>query len=269
MTSWKNMPVSIPRKSTPLETNARPTISDYLVSAIIYGWLGLWSLLYFAFIALPFFGALCLPKWPRRAVLRWIVLGWGIVATRIGVWPFIRLMVTGVKPGSKPAIYVFNHRSGSDAFLVSAMKRPMIQAVNGWPMRLPLLGFVARQAGYLDTTASTYDEALQIIRENLDHGVSIISFPEGHRSGAKEMLPFQSGIFRIARELGVEIYPGVITGNEQNPTRHFRLQCGRIHFHLLPPVDVATIRCFPSAFALKQYVRKQMVQACAEHEIYP
>ena len=262
------MPASIPRKSTPPETS-HPGPGDYLISALIYGWLGIWTILYFALIALPFLVALCLPKWPRRAVLRWLVLGWGIVATRVGVWPFIRLGVSGEKPGKEPAIYVFNHRSGSDAFLVSAMKRPMIQAVNGWPLRLPLLGFVARQAGYLDITSLDYPTALQVVREHLEHGVSVIDFPEGHRSGSKAMLPFQSGAFRMARDLGVPLYPGVITGNEHNPTRHFRLSCGRVHFHLLPPISPETARGFPSAFALKQYVRERMAKAAAEHEVYP
>ncbi len=263
------MPKSTPRKSTPLDNSDAPGIGDYLVSTLIYCWMGGWTIIYFAAIAIPFLFAFCLPQWPRRAVLRWLVLGWGIVVTRIGVWPFIRLSVSGGKPGDRPAIYVFNHRSGSDAFLVSAMRRPMIQAVNGWPLRLPLLGFVARQAGYLDITNLDYPRALQVVREHLEHGVSVIDFPEGHRSGAKEMLPFQSGAFRMARDLGVDLYPGVITGNEQNPTRHFRLKCGKVHFHLLPPINAETARRFPSAFAFKQYVRNQMAQACAEHEIYP
>ncbi|MBR4125782.1 MAG: 1-acyl-sn-glycerol-3-phosphate acyltransferase, partial [Victivallales bacterium] len=234
------MPASTPRKSTPLASSPsdgdRAGFGDYLVSTLIYSWLSVWSLFYLALIALPLLLALCLPKWPRRTVLRWLVLGWGLVATRIGVWPFIRLTVTGEKPGRQPAIYVFNHRSGSDAFLVSAMRRPMIQAVNGWPLRLPFLGFIARQAGYLDITNLDYPSALELVKEHIEHGVSVINFPEGHRSGSKEMLPFQSGAFRMARELGVDLYPGVITGNEQTPPRHFRLKCGRVHFHLLPPV---------------------------------
>ena len=268
MTSWKSMPASTPRKSVP-PNSARAGIGAYLVSTLIYLWIGVWTLCYYSFALVPFFFAFCLPKWPRRAVLRWIILGWGIVVTRLGVWPFIRLTVDGGKPGRKPAIYVFNHRSGSDAFLVSAMCRPMIQAVNGWPMRLPVLGFVARQAGYLDITRLGYEQVLGEVREHLQHGTSVIDFPEGHRSASKEMLPFQSSVFRLARDLGVDLYPGIITGNEENPTRHFRLKCGRIYFRLLPPIDAATARAFPTAFAFKQHVRNLMVKACADHEVYP
>ena len=267
------MPANTPRKSTPPENSPaadrQAGFGARLVNVVIYCWLVFWSALYLAAVALPLLAAFCLPTWPRRAALRWIVLGWGMLVTRVGVWPFIRLTVTGERPGRRPAIYVFNHRSGSDAFLVSAMRRPMIQAVNGWPLRLPLLGFVARQAGYLDVTQLDYPAALQVVKEHLEHGVSVIDFPEGHRSGSKEMLPFQSRAFRMARELGVELYPGVITGNEQNPTRSFRLSCGRVHFHLLPPIPPETARAYPSAFAFKQAVRAQMAQACAEHEVYP
>ncbi|MBR6470308.1 MAG: 1-acyl-sn-glycerol-3-phosphate acyltransferase [Victivallales bacterium] len=262
------MPASIPRKSVP-SNSARPGIGACLVSTLIYLWMGVWSTGYFILALLPFLFAFCLPKWHRRALLRWIILGWGIVVTRLGVWPFIRLTVSGEKPVRKPSIYVFNHRSGSDAFLVSAMHRPMIQAVNGWPMRLPVLGFVAKQAGYLDITNLSYEQALAEVREHLEHGVSVIDFPEGHRSASKELLPFQSGAFRMARDLGVDLYPGVITGNEENPTRHFRLKCGRIHFHLLPPISANAAQAFPSAFAFKQHVRNLMAEACAEHEVYP
>ena len=241
---------------------------DYLVSVLIYVWMGVWSILYFGLVLLPFLFAFLLPRWPRRALLRWIVLGWGLLVIRVGVWPFIRVTVGGGRAGCTPGIYVFNHRSGSDAFLVSAMRRPMIQAVNGWPLRLPLLGFVARQAGYLDITRMNYDEALQVVREHLEHGVSVIDFPEGHRSGCKAMLPFQSGAFRMARDLGVPLCPGIITGNENNPTRHFRLSCGKIYFQLLEPISPEAARAFPSAFALKQHVRKLMEKACAENEVY-
>lgn len=262
------MPANTPRKSI-LPNEARPSFGAYLINILIYTWMGVWTILYYAIAVVPFLFAFCLPKWQRRALLRRVILGWGIVVTRLGVWPFIRLSVSGEEPGRKPAIYVFNHRSGSDAFLVSAMHRPMIQAVNGWPMRLPVLGFVAKQAGYLDITNLNYEQALAEVREHLEHGVSVIDFPEGHRSASKELLPFQSGAFRMARDLGVELYPGIITGNEENPTRHFRLKCGRIHFHLLPPIPATVAQAFPSAFAFKQHVRNLMAKACAEHEVYP
>ncbi|MBQ4480118.1 MAG: hypothetical protein II943_05730 [Victivallales bacterium] len=67
----------------------------------------------------------------------------------------------------------------------------------------------------------------------------------------------------------IPLYPGIITGNEHNPTRHFRLSCGYVHFHLLPPISPETARSFSSAFALKQYVRERMAKAAAEHEVYP
>ena len=92
-----------------------------------------------------------------------------------------------------------------------------VQIVNGWPMKLPFFGFNARLAGYLDSTKTTLEEYPKLFKSLIEKNVNIIAFPEGTRSGSRNMNSFHSGVFRLAMELGIPVYPCCIAGNERFP----------------------------------------------------
>jgi long-chain acyl-CoA synthetase len=46
----------------------------------------------------------------------------------------------------------------------------------------------------------------------MDHGLSVILFPEGHRSADATLAPFQSGIGLLARESAVPVLPVAMIG---------------------------------------------------------
>ena len=134
-----------------------------------------------------------------------MILQYGRVMVYRAVWPFVRVKFEdGAAGETRPGIYVFNHRSASDPFLGATLNIPVIQAVNGWPMRLPFFGFFARRGGYIDTTKLSYEEARDRMGRMLERGVSVAAFPEGTRSGSRRMNQFRSGVFKAARELGAE-----------------------------------------------------------------
>lgn len=257
MIFWSAMQPSTPtRFESP--GSSQPESNSLSFSVLIYAWVGLWTAVVFALEVLPFLVGLCLPKWPRRWVMRHLALFWGAVVIRFAVWPFISVRRTGEAPIPSPAIFVCNHRSAFDAFLVAIVGKAMIQGVNDWPLRLPLLGFVARQAGYLDMVNRSYEEILEEVRQTAERGISVVVFPEGHRSGDGPLQNFRSGIFRIARELRLPIQPIVINGNQRIPDMNFRMAPGRIQVELLPAFSEDAIVAFPNAFTLKQHVRAEM-----------
>ena len=225
-----------------------------------------WSAVYCAVAIVPWLLSLLLPRRISSRIMRYIVLGFGFVAVRCAMRPFFRIVYQDHSgAGREVMLHVFNHRSGSDPFLIAVIGMEIVQFVNGWPMRLPFFGYFARLCEYVDVTRTSYPDMVSHVRDLAARGVSVVTFPEGHRSCSREMLPFHSGAFRIAIESGMAICPCAIAGNEDIPDRHFRFRRrGTIVVRRLKPITAEEIRSYPSAFALKRRVREIIAAETAE-----
>lgn len=213
---------------------------------------------------LPYAIVLLLPWQLSSHCMRFLTLNLGRVVIYWALRPFVRIRFENNHDSRQPGIYVFNHRSASDAFLVAVLGREIIQLVNGWPMKLPFFGFNARKSGYLDTTKIPLDDYPALIGDLLRRGVSIVVFPEGTRSGSRQMNPFHSGIFKLAMDLKAPIYPCCIAGNERFPDRQFRFHRTReIRVSTLPPVRPETFSGIPSAYVLKKRIHASIAAEAA------
>jgi len=170
--------------------------------------------------------------------------------------PFVRIFCdrpTGPLP--QPCIYICNHRSGSDPFLMAKLPGEIVQVVNTWPFHLPLLGWFAKWAGYLSVREIPFDAFSKIAAHRLEQGICIAGFPEGTRSGDGPMGPFHSALFRVALDTGVPIVPVCISGNERIPAKgSWWLNPGRIRIRVLAPVPADTYREW-SPFTFKKRIR--------------
>jgi len=196
---------------------------------------------------------------PRRFVMRCVrqaIVWYGLTILRCG-WPFVRVEYRDLVPEQNDGPYTFvcNHRSSSDPFLVACLRRECIQIVNVWPFKLPLLGPVAKIAGYISIMETPIDLFYEKIGRLLDKGVSIVSFPEGTRSATRKMGPFKSAIFRGAIRSHTTIVPVAISGNENIPHKgSLVLHPGRIRVHKLPAVTWEQYRNM-NAFRLKNHIQ--------------
>ena len=212
-------------------------------------------------IALPFVVLFLLLKCysPARmqGVIRFFILWYGKTIIRIGCFPYLRIRFRDLSgEAASGGIYIFNHRSSSDPFLVAATtNRPPAQVVNRWPMRLPFFGVFARAGGYLDITSMSYEEAKERTAGLIARNVPVMVFPEGTRSGNRTLNQFHGTFFRIAKELDCKLVPVVITGNENSPDRSFRMHRGNIRICRLPRVEQRIVRELPP-FQLKNHVRE-------------
>lgn len=209
------------------------------------------AVLYWCVMLIPSLFAFCCPPPVRRKLLRRLILGSGLFIIHI-VWrPFFRIRYedrSGTHSG--PGIIVVNHRSAMDAFLVAVMREPAAQVVSGWPMRLPILGFMARMAGYVDIANVHFDSGNAYVCELISVGDPLIAFPEGTRSESPKMNPFHSGAFQLAIDLGLPVGMLCIAGNEFMPDRSFRFQEFRdLLIRRLPDIPADEVRRFGSAFA--------------------
>lgn len=183
-------------------------------------------------------------------------------------FPFIRYRYearTGSAPG-EPYIFVCNHRSASDPFLMSLIPEEIVQIANVWPFRLPVLGVYARFSGYLNIRMMPADEFMERSGRLLREGVSIVFFPEGTRSLSGRMGSFHGAAFRLALQTGVPIVPLCISGNGRMPPKgSLMLAPGRVRVRRLPAIVADEFRGL-TAFALKSRVWKAMDQELAMME---
>ncbi len=237
-----------------------------LISIWLYGSMLLWTVGFCLIMVIPCLMMLFFPAQRREAMFRRVIVLYGRTIIFGAVWPLLRVKYEDRAPTEKtPGIYIFNHRSSSDPFLVAALGVPLIQIVNGWPMKLPFFGYFARQGRYIDATKTEYEAARKHIRGLLKEGVSVVAFPEGTRSGNRKMNQFHSGIFRIALELNAPIYPCCIVGNEELPDLNFRFRSGVIRIcrgHPVMPTNIAAA----NAFVLKTRIKALIATEIAEIE---
>jgi len=207
-----------------------------------------------------------LPAETRRHLARKLLLGFGLFTVRVAWRPFFRVRYSDRSGGARePGIIAVNHRAATDAFLVSLPHLSAAQTVNGWPLRLPFIGWMAKFAGYLDITGWEYDKLKSRAAAILAHGDMILSYPEGTRSESKTMNPFHSGIFQVARELEVPVYMLCIAGNQHMPDRRFRFREFRdLSVRLLPPIPRDAVKRSASAYALRKEVFRIMESELAE-----
>jgi 1-acyl-sn-glycerol-3-phosphate acyltransferase len=186
----------------------------------------------------------------RRAI-SW----YGIVITSIP-YPFIKLRYEdrGKNGAQEPYIFVCNHRAASDAFLMCVLPHEVIQIVNVWPFRIPVLGLYARFSGYLNIRMMPHEQFMAQAAKLLSDGVSIIFFPEGTRSASRTMGSFHGAAFRLALESKAAVVPLCITGSENIPPKgSLLLRPGTIRVRRLPAITWDEYKDL-NAFAFKNRV---------------
>jgi putative phosphoserine phosphatase/1-acylglycerol-3-phosphate O-acyltransferase len=128
----------------------------------------------------------------------------------------VRLNVIGEQHlwSDRPAVFIFNHQSLLDGFVVMKLLREDVTGVAKKEVaRQPVFGQFARFANMAfvdrnDTTRAR--QALEPVVERLRDGCSIAISPEGTRSSTPRVGRFKKGAFHMAMQGGVPIVPIVI-----------------------------------------------------------
>ena len=157
-------------------------------------------------------------------------------------WKF--RVVDRVHPDARrPYVFVANHRSNADAFLIARLPWEMKLLAKQAVMKIPLLGWQMRQAGdvpVLRGDKESRHKAMEELRRRLEKKVSVFLFPEGTRSEDGSLGAFREGAFRLAIEAGVDVVPLAIRGTEQCLPKHsLILQPAAATITVLEPVSTA------------------------------
>ena len=192
----------------------RPKINPVL--AFVYA---LWSVfawpLNFACILLGLIAAA--PFWifmPFERVQSWTIapIFWRSLWVTFNRVRFIR---HNAYDRSRVAVYTMNHTSMLDAHCgIGAIRAPFCGLENAAHYRIPIYGWAMRAANGIAVhkgagrLASLIEQAIDRQRR----GISILTFPEGHRTLDGSVGKFHSGPFIMAREANMPIVPLAVHG---------------------------------------------------------
>ena len=119
--------------------------------------------------------------------------------------------------GKRPAIYVVNHTSISDLFIVlSLIPSTTVGVAKKEIVCYPFFGQVYLLSGHLRIDRSNREAAAASMRAlgKLVHeyNLSVVMSPEGTRSRDGRLQPFKKGLVHLAMQTGLPIVPMVIHG---------------------------------------------------------
>ncbi|NIA18502.1 MAG: hypothetical protein GWO85_00230 [Simkaniaceae bacterium] len=140
--------------------------------------------------------------------------------------------VTPPKEGG-PYLYMFNHQSMFDGFLLVGSFRHYVTGVGAQKQFSWFIwGWIVKRYGIIPIKRSKLNEAihsLDAMEEVLKKGISCLISPEGTRTLTGEMNRFKKGPFHVERNTRATIVPiGIKGAFEAKPKIDWRFKPGRI-----------------------------------------
>jgi len=141
----------------------------------------------------------------------------------------------------QPYIYMFNHTSMFDQFMIGAFVNHYITAVAAIEVfRYPLWGQVCRRYGIIPIPRTRIKQALKSLvraQDKISKGSSIIIAPEGTRTLNGEIGLFKKGPFHLAKNSGATIIPiGLIGGFKAKKKSDWKLRPGILRIRFGAPI---------------------------------
>ena len=150
-----------------------------------------------------------------------------------------------VPPKSEgPYIFMFNHESMFDAFMLGASIPYYVNAI-GWEgiFKWPLWGFFAKRYGAYQITHDDTNKARETLKAAekilLIDKTSMLYSPEGNRTITGEMGEFKKGGFHFAKSTKATIVPvGIVGAFESNVRTSWIINPGRLKTVFGEPITV-------------------------------
>ncbi len=147
----------------------------------------------------------------------------------------------------RPSVFLFNHQSSADAYVILSLLRHGITAVAKQELaRAPLVGHILRALDFAFVDRSNGGSAVEMMQpvvDRLRRGLSVVIAPEGTRSPTPKLGRFKKGAFHVAMQAGAPIVPLVIRNTyEVMPRNSLLLRAGKVQVCVLPPIDVTPWR---------------------------
>ncbi|MEE2786752.1 MAG: lysophospholipid acyltransferase family protein [Myxococcota bacterium] len=143
--------------------------------------------------------------------------------------------------GTGPFIYIFNHTSLLDTFvLIAAIPEFVGAAGKIEQFTMPIWGRVLKRWGVVPIDRAHRHDAIEKLSQALEclrSGRSFLIAPEGTRSGDGRLMPFKKGPFHLAHQSQRPVLPLAIVGAfRAKNTSGWHLRPGTITVHVGTPI---------------------------------
>lgn len=174
---------------------------------------------------------------------------------------FIRVKVEGHNNinKDKPYVFVANHQSAFDIWTIYGfLSHPFKWMMKKSLEKVFLVGPACKAVGHVFVD----DSSITGIKDTIDHAktalqgnMSLVIFPEGHRTFDGKMVPFKRGAFMLAGEFGLPVVPVTIDGAfDVLPRTSYNITPGRITLKIHKPI-------YPGE---RGFNTKQLMSQCRE-----
>ncbi len=169
---------------------------------------------------------------------------------------------------SKSYVWMFNHQSILDIFVIGMMVPHYIVGVAAqYQFNLPVWGYVVKKWGNIPVSRKDTREAIKAIelaRDKLLEGTSIMIAPEGQRTVDGKLCPFKKGAFHLAMGADGTILPVGIQGLfDVKRKTDWRIKPGRIDVSIGRPIPASEYEGM-TVGELRDYVRERMLKLVGE-----
>ncbi len=154
-------------------------------------------------------------------------------------WSGAKVIVRGKeKVPNGNALWIMNHRSNFDPMVLSNVFRfkKMIMVSKAGNFKIPILGGFIHKMGYMAINRENDREALKVVLKliaRVKEGYSVTIYPEGTRNKTDEdLLPFKSGVFKIATQAKVPIVVTTVYGTE-NIHKNFPFKRTKVYLDII------------------------------------
>jgi 1-acyl-sn-glycerol-3-phosphate acyltransferase len=192
------------------------------------------------------------------------------------IWPqpqigwTLRLTLSRIRIEYDPAfdprrvsVFIHNHTSMLDAHVAcAAIPQPFCGLENAAHLNVPGYGWLMRLANAIPVhprRSSSYNEIAEACKERASRGISVLTFPEGHRTLDGKLRSFRRGSFFMARDAGIPIVPIAVRGlYGVLPKGTWVFIPGRIDVYVGPQIELEG-RSDEEVEALVEQVRRTMI----------
>lgn len=146
----------------------------------------------------------------------------------------------------RPSVFCQNHISLLDAHVAcSVIPHAFCGLMNHWHFNIPGYGWIMRLANGIPVYPRTEGRTAEITeaaRDRVEKGLSILVFPEGHRTRDGGVRDFRRGVFFMARDAGIPVVPLAVRGlRDVNQRGSWRFKPSRIDVYVGPQLETANL----------------------------
>ena len=140
------------------------------------------------------------------------------------------------------SMYVQNHVNVMDAHAAcNALSHAFCGIMNAWQFKIPFYGPIMRHAGGIPVRsggANRFEEIAEAARQRVAQGLSILVYPEAHRTRDGKVKEFKKGVFLMARDAGLPIVPLATRGMyEMNRKGTWLFKPSKISIYVGAPIE--------------------------------